>query len=126
MKGNQLFRKIPPLDLVENILKIYGMNGLDVNYYFTLAELENKDVMIKIEKYIIELEKYYLRCKIKKYLRNLTLKRLVTILRQIIRPYKYRVASFEKYSNGKKYLLYKLEPDIPLKPADYGLIMDFD
>ena len=54
MKGNQLFRKIPPLYLVENILKIYGMNGLDINYYFTLAELENKNVMDKIEKYIIE------------------------------------------------------------------------
>jgi len=36
-------------------------------------------------------------------------KRLITILRQMIKLYDYTLESFEKYSYGERYLIYKLK-----------------
>ena len=126
MKGNQLFSTMPPIDLVEKIIKLFGPDGFDEHYYFSLVELDKKGTIPKLLEYIPELEKYYLSCKSEKYLVNITPKRAVTILRQLLRPHKYRIVGFEKYAIGIKFLLYKLEKDIPLEPTKYGLIMDFD
>lgn len=126
MKGNQLFSTMPPIEFVEKITKLFGPDGFDEHYYFTLIELEKKGTIEKLTEFIPELKKYYLACKADKYLINITPKRAITILRQLLRPHKYRIVGFEKYANGVKFLLYKLEKDVPLEPAKYGLIMDFD
>ena len=73
-----------------------------------------KNILDKINEEIPELEKYYLKCKAKKYLVDLNHKKLITILRQLVRQHKYRIVGFEKYTNGEKYLLYKLEKDIKI------------
>ena len=36
MSKFQLFKLIPQKDFIENIIKLYGPNGFDINYYFTL------------------------------------------------------------------------------------------
>jgi hypothetical protein len=110
-KKNQLFNKIPPFSLIKNIFYNLINKELDDDIFFQFSKknLENKEIMEKIEKIIPDLKIYYLKCKHEKYLENLNEKKIVTIFRQILKPYNFNINSSEKYNNGKKYLLYTLE-----------------
>ena len=105
---NQLFSKIhPPFDLVKQIVSLLINYDFDDIYYeFTKKIISEKRVIEKIEPFIEELKKYYLKCKHIKYLENIDDKKYITILRQILRPYNYSIKAYEKYNNGEKYLLY--------------------
>lgn len=106
---NQLFSKeIPPIDIVNKILGTIINKELNENIYFEFSRknLLNKKVMDKVNDLIPELKKYYLKCKHTKYLENLNEKKIITIFRQILRPYSYNIKSYEKYNDGEKYLLY--------------------
>jgi hypothetical protein len=126
MVGNQLFQKIPPIDYINKLLQIVGIIDFDENYYFSKYDMSKKDAVKIITDNVPTLSKYYLKCKANKYLKDITYKKIITIYRQILRPHKYRIVGFEKYTNGEKYLLYKLEKDIKIEPKEYGLIMNFD
>ncbi len=107
---NQLFHENPPIELVKDIMKIFlGENLNNPCYQFTRKMLEEKKILEKIENYIPELRKYYLKCKQNKYLDNLDSKKIITIFRQLVRIYGYQVHSTEKYQNGSKFLLYKID-----------------
>ena len=43
--------------------------------------------------------------------KQVTEKNVITVLRQCIRIYGYRIVSREKYMKGEKYILYHLEAD---------------
>lgn len=106
---NQIFREIIPIELLYRLLNIYGINGFDLSHTFSRKELIKKNVPMKIKELEDELKPYYIPCKFKKYFDNINDKRMITILRQILRLYGYNLSSFEKYSYGEKYLIYKLE-----------------
>jgi hypothetical protein len=129
-KNNQLFSKdSPPFELVDNIILLITNKSLDDNMYyeFTIKNLVNKKVLDKMDKYIDELKKYYLKCKHSKYLDNLNEKKLVTLLRQILRPYDYIINSIEKYNNCQKFLLYIIEKKKKLGGLKkINSIMEFD
>ena len=111
-KSNQLFSKeSPPFDLVNSIILLITNKSLDDNIYyeFTIKNLVNKKILSKMDDYFNELKKYYLKCKHSKYLDNLNEKKLVTLLRQILKPYEYIINSVEKYNNCQKFLLYIIE-----------------
>ena len=59
-------------------------------------------VIDKMQKLSPELKKYYLPCKAKTYLNELTNNSVMTILRQILRPHNYAIISREKYINREK------------------------
>lgn len=126
MSHNQLFKIIPPYEYVEQIVKIYGPPSIDSNYQFSLQDLKKKNVLEKIIEIKEELKKYYINCKAKKYLENITYKRLITILRQLLRYHNYVLKSTEKYSNSTKYLLYNIQKKDIEEKKDYGLVMSFD
>jgi len=110
--NNQLFTKeIPPINFVNKILGIMINKELNDNIYFEFSRknLLNKKVIEKINDFIPELKKYYLKCKHKKYLEDLNEKKIITIFRQILRPYNYTITAYEKYNNGEKYLLYVIK-----------------
>ena len=52
-----------------------------------------------------QLRQYYLPCKHKTFLDNITNKKLITIARQILKLHQYDLASIEKTINNKKVLL---------------------
>lgn len=107
---NQLFQVIPPKNLVMDIMKIFlGENISNPNYQFTRKMIEERKIVDKINNYVPELRKYYLNCKQSKYLDKLDCKKCITIFRQLIRIYDYQIHSTEKYQNGAKFLLYKIE-----------------
>ena len=130
-KKNQLFSKnFPPFELVNDIIYHIFKKNLEDNIYieFTIKKLKNNNVTHIINHFIPELKKYYLKCKHEKYLENLNEKKIITILRQILKPYHYEINAFEKYSNKEKYLLYILEKKIihkkNLKKINSTLLFD--
>ena len=107
MTKNQLFRKIPPKDFVIKVLKYYGIDGFDLSKTFTIKELESKNVLTKIKSINTDLQDYYLKCKWK-YIHNITEKRLITLLRQLIKLYGYKLSSKEKCVKGNKFCIYQI------------------
>ena len=126
MNHYQLFKIIPPFEYVENIVKLYGPPSINSNYQFSLQDLKKKKVLEEIIGLKEELKKYYIKCKAKKYLENITYKRLITILRQLLRYHNYVLKSTEKYSNSTKYLLYNIQKKNIESDKDYGLVINFD
>lgn len=108
MVNKQLFSKKPDLETVISLLKLYGIDEFDTNVVFSREDLSKKNIITNLINFKPNLEKYYLPCKSKKYLTNINIKRSVTILRQVIREYNYKIISNEKYHLGKKYLSYKI------------------
>ncbi len=127
MNKNQLFKKLPPIDLFERLVKIYGLTDINDCRKFTKDHLTKNKTLEKIEGLREELEEYYLPCKTTKYLTDLDEKKLITILRQIAKIFDYHVTSNEKYLNSKKVLQYSLEKNNPIfDDINYNLkIIDF-
>ena len=127
MNKNQLFKKLPPIDLFERLVKIYGLTDINDCRKFTKEHLIKNKTLEKIEGLREELEEYYLPCKTTKYLTDLDEKKLITILRQIAKVFDYHVISNEKYLNSKKVLQYSLEKNgVILDDVNYNLkIIDF-
>jgi hypothetical protein len=127
MNKNQLFKKMPPIDLFERLVKIYGLTDINDCRKFTKDYLIKNKTLEKIEGFREELEEYYLPCKTTKYLLDLDEKKLITILRQIAKIFDYHVTSNEKYLNSKKVLQYSLEKNgIIFDDVNYNLkIIDF-
>jgi hypothetical protein len=60
---------------------------------------------------LLEVEPYYFPCKARLYLhRDMTMKRVLTVLRQIVRPFGYTFMTHERLINGQKCYEYYLSP----------------
>ena len=70
------------------------------------------------------LKEYYIPSKSKVYLENITVKRAVVILRQILKKFDYKIVSRERYRDRKKYISYIIEYIGPLSAED--LIVFFE
>ena len=116
MSLNQLFLRKPPLDLFMKILNNCTIDSLNSNIYFSVNILENNNSIIKSKLLLDELSEYYLPCKKKVYFSNITNRKLITIIKQVLRLYDHKLQSTEKYSNSKKYILYQIVPkDVKVK-----------
>ena len=75
------------------------------------------------------LEEYYLPCKRKVYLEDLTLKKCITILRQLVKLYDYLLKSNEKYIKGEKIIIYYIVPvsmKNPNNKIEKNCVISFD
>ena len=109
MKYLQLFCEIPSDEFLLELLKVYGINGLDDTHEFCKADLEDMGTVRKLEEMIPELILYYLPCKACIYLNEITEKRSITILSQFLKLYKYRLMCGEKIVNKKKVIFYRIQ-----------------
>ena len=109
-RKNQLFRYKPPLELVLKILNCFGLEDLDDRRCFNRVMLEDIDAVEHIEILKDELAIYYLPCKARNYLNQLTEKNIITLLRQLVKLYGYTLSSCEKYSRGVKHIIYQVIP----------------
>jgi hypothetical protein len=104
---NKLFRKEPPKELVEQILRATGLLGLHDLRWFTKDEL----VMDTQEEWLPLLHPFYLPCKAKRFLdAALDGNRLITVLRHCIRHHGYDLSVQERLYKEKKHSLYQLQP----------------
>jgi hypothetical protein len=107
-KKNQNFRKNPDMQIIQSILETFGLDNLEDDRFFTkehMKEINTKENLILLKP---RLEEYYLPCKAKEYLNNITEKRCVCILRQLVKNYNYKVIGIEKSVKGNKETTYRL------------------
>lgn len=127
--NNQLFYKIPEKELVSKILSYFIPDIFDTNFYFTRKDIEDKNILEDMKDDLHVLSTYYLPCKRKIYFTNVNSKKIITILRQILKNHNYKINSVEKYSKGKKFLLYNLdliEDNTENDNKNYDLTVNFD
>ena len=121
----QLFKVFPDAHFINKIALLYGIKGLDINYKFTLKDLEKLDTVDKLNLLKDDMGNYYLNCKFKKYTDDLTEKKSITLLRHFLKVINYKVVSREKYSDNRKYLVYNIK-NTNQTHDDYELIINFD
>jgi len=107
-KKNQNFKNIPDIKIINILLDTFGLKDLNDDRSFTKEHMKEINTVHKIKELIPKLSEYYLPCKCKIYLHNINEKKAITILRQFIRSFNYKVISFEKSVKGKKIMIYRL------------------
>ena len=82
----------------------------EINKIYVKYHLEKTLRPSVLHDIIDELYKYYIPCKSKKYLVDLSEKKCITILRQFLKIHNHTLISKEKYVKGKKNLFYQVIP----------------
>jgi hypothetical protein len=108
MKINQLFNKAITEDLVQRVLQCFGLSGFGDRRMFCKFDLENQKTVERMNAIVPELRHYYMPCKAKTYLVDMTVKKCVTVLKQVIRLYGLSLISKEKNVQGRKVIFYQM------------------
>ena len=129
MTINQLFKKQPNEDLILEIFSLLGYKELTDDISFTKNEITNNEVFLKICEKLEILKEFYLPCKRKVYFEDLNHKKIITILRQTLKLYGYKIESREKLSQGQKLLIYRIKQNItdtnnPIKNSKCTIVFD--
>ena len=126
MTVNQLFRKVPDKEFIESLLLEIGLESISDTRTFSRLEIEASRLPEIIQKNIEKFEEFYLPCKFGIYFTDITSKKIVTILRQCLKPLNVTINSCEKCISGEKMLVYKLKPFSPkgkVTKTNKGLIV---
>jgi len=118
MGRHQLFKQIPPKDLVLKLLNCFGFKDFNDRRCICKKYFSRMKVIENVGNLVPDLIKCYLPCKAKTYLNFLDNNSVMTVLRQLLRPHKYVVISREKYINGEKLINYSLNnmKNVEFKP----------
>tara|TARA_Y100000389_G_scaffold39486_1_gene33917 strand:+ start:3972 stop:4364 length:393 start_codon:yes stop_codon:yes gene_type:complete len=130
MVKNQLFRISPDTDIINSLLKVFGLTSLNDTNFFTKETLKENNIIVQLNGMKDILKQYYLPCKAKNYINDITDKRCITILRQFIKVHGYTLISKERYINCKKTNVYRLiendKQSIPKKKKKTNIIISFE
>lgn len=107
-KINQLFTRIVDREVAERLVKCLGLEGMDDSRSFTRYDLERVGAVTKVYAMVDELIKFYLPCKAKVYLTQLTEKKVITVVKQVIRLHNYSITAKEKNNGNKKIIVYRI------------------
>ena len=106
---NQLFRKRPDNEIIIKLINLFGFKDInDQDYRFSKNDLDKMNIVVKINNIKKELSDFYIPCKRRIYMNDITIAKAITILRQFLKAYGYTLHSQEKYVNCKKFLVYKI------------------
>ena len=115
MKINQLFNKTMGEDVLLQLMQCFGLQGLNDRKSFKKHDLVVFGTVGRINAIRDLLGEYYLPCKSKLYLDDITEKKAITVLRQVLRLFDYHIASRERNISNKKIIFYTLESDKELE-----------
>lgn len=104
----QLFKNIPPKELLNKVLKTIGIDEFKSEYSFRRKDLIGFGTIEKMNEIKGELEQYYYPCKSKLYLSEINDRKCITIIRQFLHYFGYLLISKEKYDHGEKFVVYTL------------------
>jgi hypothetical protein len=110
MTKNQLFKTTPTEELCLEVLEAFGLKSMDDTTNFSKKDLEIIGTVDKLYSLKQKLEIYYIPCKARLYLNDITSKNCITILRQILKVFERTVTSREKYIRGQKFVIYQIIP----------------
>ena len=105
---DQLFKNKPDINLLNDIIKLYGLSNLNDTKLFTKENLKDLHTVDKLNNHLERLREYYLPCKSKKYLIDIDEKKCITILRQLLKQYNHNLLAKEKFVKGIKYNFYQI------------------
>ena len=129
MPINQLFKNMPERSFVITLINLYGIEDFDDDKYFTKKTLETLNTIGEINDIRDKLNEYYIDCKSKTYLTDITLKRCIVILRQFLRCHGYTLFSKEKFVKGEKQTIYKivkLDKEVVVPKKKEKIIVSFE
>lgn len=134
MKINQLFTKKVDTDVLLALLNCFGLTDLNDKRFFCKFDMIQHNTVQRLEELTPILREYYLPCKAKVYLENdnMTEKRAITILKQVLRLHGYHLYSKEKNVNNRKIIFYQLLNELDkntshhMKRFDVTNIIHFD
>ncbi len=106
--SDQLFRTLPPLELITELLQDLGFQDITDTREFSLSDIELATA-IAVEKLFL-LEPYYYPCKANQYIKKQqTPTTLLVILRQLLRTQGYTFHTTEK----KRQTMYRIMKELP-------------
>ena len=108
MPVNQLFRTMPDRSFVISLLNLYGIEDFNDTRYFTRENLETLNTAEELKELEEKLKDYYIPCKARTYLEEITIPRSIVILRQFLKCHGYTLFSKEKFIKSKKHTIYKI------------------
>jgi hypothetical protein len=111
MVVNQLFTHKPPIELLNKLIKAFGLKDINDSREFSQIDMDKHNTLSIFHTLEKELGDCYIPCKRKDYIdniKNIIYKEAVTIFRQILKAYNYDLYSKERFIKGKKYLVYKI------------------
>lgn len=101
--ASHLFRKVPPLELLQELVKALHFESLEDTRWFQKTDIS----MEVFEQFLPVIEPYYIPCKAKLFLYEFTQAKAITVLRHLFRAHAYDIHSQEKVQNQKKITQYK-------------------
>tara|TARA_Y100000389_G_C17470636_1_gene530331 strand:+ start:1686 stop:2087 length:402 start_codon:yes stop_codon:yes gene_type:complete len=133
MVKNQLFKSNPPEELCLEVLSAFGLSSFDDVTNFSKKDIEIMGTVAKLYELKPKLEEYYIPCKARTYLNDITPKNSITILRQILRCVNRTVSSKEKYVRASKFVVYQIIPKnfkqyqpVKIENNDSNYLIKFD
>jgi hypothetical protein len=105
-KPVKLFRKDPPREFVEDLLRKLGFIGLGDLRWFSRDEVR----LDTIEEWLPELEAYYLPCKAKRFIHTWAEGSVITVMRHVLHVHDYTLQKEERLYKGVKQTLYQIQP----------------
>ncbi len=100
-----MFRRPPPLDIVEQVLRSLKFTGLYDKRWFVKEDLPTDT----LDSWLPLVEPYYLPCKAQRFLeREMTPARIITVLRHICKANNIEVKVQERMLNGHKTTFYQV------------------
>ena len=106
--AQQLFRSMPPLDLITEFIQDLGFQDITDTREFSLADIDLSSALAAQR--LPDLEPYYFPCKASLYIHKpQTPQTLLVILRQLIRTQGYTLQTTEK----KRQTMYRIMPENP-------------
>lgn len=116
MRKHLFFRKLPDQDVLNRLLLCFGIESYGQEVSFTKEDLKHINTRDKVNAMVPELNAYYIPCKARVYLTNITVPTCITILRQILRLFSCYLLSNQKMKHGTKQVHYTIMyPDKPLQ-----------
>lgn len=117
MKINQLFVRHVDNDMLHKVLACFNLQGLHDKKLFCRADIIDYHTVDRLNNIHSEISSYYIPCKAKLYLMDMTEKKAITMLKQILRLYGFSLLSREKNNKNKKVIYYQLISDTdPVEP----------
>ncbi len=105
--GDNIFREVPSRESVLEWLRALQIEGFQDSHPFNEFTFPREP----FSRLLLEIQPYYYPCKAKLYLeRNMTMPRIITILRQLLRPFNYTVRTHERFIHNKKSYEYYISP----------------
>ena len=108
---NQLFTKKPPIELINKLIKAFGLNDINDTREFSQLDIEQNNTLELLKGFENDLLECYIPCKQKKYIndiQNITHKNAINIFRQFLKSHNFDLFNKEKFIKGTKYSVYKI------------------